>query len=398
VFTDTGGFGVDPTRAGTGDVFFRIPRQAWDQARQGMAREIPGLMLLALRERAPGLRSLGQTVERGRRFDVITTAEPDGSQLTMFIDAATSLMSRTEILRDDPVEGDMVVSTTFDYRDVSGLAMPARRTERRNGELAREDTVRIALAMRPQDSLFVFPAGYAEQPADAGAEGQAMRTLGQNIYLLQQLRGGNRVMLVVFNDHVLVFEAPVIGAGTTIVSDAVAIAANQVAPGKPIRYVTFSHHHDDHGAGLRGYIATGVTIVTTPRNKAFVERVAAAAHTLRPDVLSRAPRAPVIETFQKKRVFTDGTMTMELHDIGPTSHVDEMVLAYFPNEKLIFQGDLVIYPMHGSPPPANMLTREFAQWIERSGLDVERIAGVHGKVIGRSELAAMVAQPHMQQP
>jgi glyoxylase-like metal-dependent hydrolase (beta-lactamase superfamily II) len=395
VVTDTGGFGIDPTRAATGDVFFRIPRQAWEQSRQGISREIPGVMLLALRERAPTLRSLGQTVERGRRFDVITAAEPDGGQLTLYFDAITSLLSRTEILRDDPVDGDMVVSVTFDnYRDVGGLPMAGRRTERRNGELARDDTVRITLAARPHDSLFVFPAGYAEPPADLGPEGEAVRKLGDNIYLLQQLRGGNRVMLVVFSDHVLVFETPVIAAGTTIVSDAVIAAANQVAPGKPIRYVTFSHHHDDHGAGLRGYIARGITIVTTPRNKAFVERVAATVHTLRPDALSRTPRTPVIETFEKKRVFTDGTMTMELYDIGPTSHVDEIVLAYFPNERLIFQGDLVIYPTHGSAPPANTLTREFARWIDQSGLDVERIAGVHGRVIGRAELSAMVAQPN----
>lgn len=400
VVTDTGGFGIDPTRGGTGDIFFRIPRQVWDQARQGMPRDIPGLLLLAvLRDRAPALRSLGQVVERGRRLDVIIATEPDGGQLTLYLDGTTSLLSRTESIRDDAVDGDMVVAVTFDdYRDVGGLLMPGRRTERRNGELARDDTVRIALATRPHDSLFVFPAGYAEPPTDLGAEGEAVRKLAENIYLLQQLRGGNRVMLVVFTDHVLVFEAPVIGAGTTIVSDAVTAAANQVAPGKPIRYVTFSHHHDDHGAGLRGYIAKGVTIVTTPRNKAFVERVAATSHNLRPDVLSRTPRAPVIETFQKKRVFTDGTTTMELHDIGPTSHVDEIVLAYFPNEKLIFQGDLVIYPMHGSAPPANTLTREFARWLERSGLGVERIAGVHGKVIGRAELAAMVAQPKPETP
>jgi glyoxylase-like metal-dependent hydrolase (beta-lactamase superfamily II) len=399
IVTDTGGVSVDPTRSGTGDIFFRIPRQAWDQSRQGLMRDIPGVMLLGLRERAPTLRSLGQTLDGGRRLDVLTAAEPDGGQLTLFIDAGTSLLARTEIIRDDVMDGDMVVAVAYDgYRDVGGMPMPGRRIERRNGELVREDTVRITLAARPPDSMFVFPAGYAEPSADQGAEGEAVRKLGENIYLLQQLRGGNRVLLVVFNEHVLVFEAPVIGAGTTVVSDAVTAAAKQVAPGKPIRYVTFSHHHDDHAGGLRGYIANGVTIVTTPRNRAFVERVAAARHTLRPDVLSRAPRPPVIETFEKTRRFTDGTMTMELHDIGPTSHVDEMVLAYFPTEKLIFQGDLVIYPMHGSAPPANTLTREFSQWLERSGLEVERIAGVHGKVIGRAELAAMVAQPKPAMP
>ena len=92
------------------------------------------------------------------------------------------------------------------------------------------------------------------------------------------------------------------------------------------------------------------------------------------------PDAPVIETFRKKRVFTDGEMTVELHDIGPTSHVNEIVLAYFPMERPVFQGDLIIIAPRGAPAPANALTAEFAQALERLHLDVETIAGVHGRV------------------
>ena len=63
-------------------------------------------------------------------------------------------------------------------------------------------------------------------------------------------------------------------------------------------------------------------------------------------------------------------MTVELHDIGPTSHVDEIVLAYVPKEKLVFQGDLLILPERGEPGPANTLTAEFARAVDRLGLDV----------------------------
>jgi glyoxylase-like metal-dependent hydrolase (beta-lactamase superfamily II) len=156
--------------------------------------------------------------------------------------------------------------------------------------------------------------------------------------------------------------------------------------------VTFSHHHDDHAGGLRPYIAEGVTVVTTPKARAFVEHVAKATHTLRPDALSRSPRTPVIETFTRKRVFTDGHMTVELHDVGPTSHVDEIVMAYLPKEKLIFQGDLIILPDRGQPAPANALTVEFAKTIERLGLDVETIAGVHGRVGTIADLREAVSK------
>jgi glyoxylase-like metal-dependent hydrolase (beta-lactamase superfamily II) len=169
-------------------------------------------------------------------------------------------------------------------------------------------------------------------------------------------------------------------------------AVKRIAPGKPVRYVAFSHHHDDHGGGLRPYIAQGVTIVTTPETRQFVEKVASAKHILRPDALSASPRAPVIETFRKKRVFTDGEMTVELHDIGPTSHVNEIVLAYFPKERLVFQGDLIIIAPRGSPAPANALTAELARALERLHLDVETIAGVHGRVGTIGDLREAIAK------
>jgi flavorubredoxin len=39
-------------------------------------------------------------------------------------------------------------------------------------------------------------------------------------------------------------------------------------------------------------------------------------------------------------VFTDGKRTVELYSIGPTSHVADMTMFYFPKEKILFQGDM----------------------------------------------------------
>jgi hypothetical protein len=85
-------------------------------------------------------------------------------------------------------------------------------------------------------------------------------------------------------------------------------------------------------------------------------------------------------------------MTVELHDIGPTSHVNEIVLAYFPKERLVFQGDLIIIAPRGSPAPANALTAELARALERLHLDVETIAGVHGRVGTIGDLREAIAK------
>jgi glyoxylase-like metal-dependent hydrolase (beta-lactamase superfamily II) len=380
----------DSTRTGAGDAVRRFP--GGQAATHPVRRELPAFQLLQVRDRAETVRWLGERTENGRRLQGVSYAEPNGAVYELWIDARTRHLVHLEWLRDDPVDGDQVAVYTYSgYRDEQGIPVPTRLVERRNGDIVRDDTIHVTINARPVDALFQPPAAGFTESSDTrptGADAEPVRKLAENVWLLQQLPGGNRVMFVTFRDHVLVFEAPTPQAAGSAVIEAV----RRTVPDKPIRYVTFSHHHDDHGGGLRPYIANGVTIVTTPTNRAFIEHVARASHTMRPDALSADPRAPIVETFTRKRVFTDGEMTVELHDIGPTSHVDEIVMAYLPNQKLIFQGDLLILPERGEPAPANTLTAEFARAIERLGLDVQTIAGVHGPVGTIQDLRAAVAK------
>jgi hypothetical protein len=135
-----------------------------------------------------------------------------------------------------------------------------------------------------------------------------------------------------------------------------------------VRYVVPTHYHFDHSGGLRTYIAKGITIVTTPGNKAFIERLAKAPHTIKPDSLSRQPKAPVIETFTGKRVFDDGTHTLEVRDIGPSPHVAEAVIGYLPKQKAVFVSDLFTIPPQGPFPPASPALVDFADKLQKQGL------------------------------
>lgn len=391
VLTPQNLFFWDSTRAGYGDIVRRF--NGGQAANHPSRRELPAFQILQLRDRPETVRWIGERREGGTRLQGVSYAESNGAVYELWFDAATKRLVHLEWLRDDPVDGDQLAVYSYSgYRLEKGIPVPTRLVERRNGEIVRDDTLTIAIDSSPADAIFQVPtSGYAETPSDmrtTGPEAEPVRKLAENVWLLQQLPGGNRVLFVAFRDHVLVFEAPTPQSAATAVLDAV----RRTVPDKPVRYVTFSHHHDDHGGGVRPYVAQGITIVTTPTNRAFVEQVARTRHSLRPDTLSRAPRAPVIETFTKKRVFSDGDMVVELHDIGPTSHVDEIVLAYLPRERLIFQGDLLILPDRGEPGPANTLAAEFLQAIERLGLDVQTIAGVHGRVGTLDDLRLAVSR------
>jgi glyoxylase-like metal-dependent hydrolase (beta-lactamase superfamily II) len=157
--------------------------------------------------------------------------------------------------------------------------------------------------------------------------------------------------------------------------------------------VAVTHHHDDHSGGIRTYIAEGATLIGLPGEKSFFEKVAASKLTIDPDTLTLNPQTLKFEAIKEgKRVLTDGSTTVELIDIGPGGHTDEMLVAYLPNEKMIFQGDLLNRPANNDAPTINATTQHFAAWLDRSGLAFERIIGVHGPPSTRDELRQGLAQ------
>jgi glyoxylase-like metal-dependent hydrolase (beta-lactamase superfamily II) len=193
---------------------------------------------------------------------------------------------------------------------------------------------------------------------------------------LQDVGAGYNVLAVVFNDYVLVVESPLNDA----TSRKAIAAVKEFALGKPIKYLVVTHHHDDHSGGARAFMAEGATLVTTPGNVSYFEKMANATRTIEPDALSRNPRKPSIEAVQnKKRVFSDDKHAVEVYDIGPSPHAKEMLVVYLPQEKIIFQGDLLILPNGSAVNPANETTVHFADWLSKSGLDVDKIIGVHGR-------------------
>ena len=119
-------------------------------------------------------------------------------------------------------------------------------------------------------------------------------------------------------------------------------------------------------------------MITTPDNRKVVETMAAAPQN---DRLAKNPRKPEFLFVESgKRVVTDGTQTVELIDVGPNPHAREMVIAYLPKQRIVFQGDLFFIPNNDAPvgPPQHS-TISFAQKIKDKGLAIDHIASVHGR-------------------
>jgi len=193
-------------------------------------------------------------------------------------------------------------------------------------------------------------------------------------------------MFVALKDYIVVFEAPI----NDLTSREVIKRVRETVPNKPIKYVSFSHFHFDHTGGLREYIAEGAIILVPPGNKTFVEQISKSKFTLKPDSLALNPRQPVIETFDKKRIFTDGKRTVELYSIGPVSHAVDMAMFYFPKEKILFQGDMFSQLDQGGIPPIIEVYQELVKKVDELQLDIETLVGVHSGAVAWKDFLAAV--------
>jgi len=358
---------------------FYAPRDgvAFESERQRRFRRFPEGLLLAALERPESLAALGTVVEGAHRLEAIAFADTTGNLTRLYFDAATHRLVRSETVRTHRVYGDTTGDTTYgDYRRVGALELPFEVTTRVAGLPTSRLTMRaIATGSPARPQWFEPPRDFALVTPPRPEP--AVESLGGGIHLI---RGAYNLVFAEFRDHVLLIEAPM---SEKYAADCLDLVAATV-PGKPIRLVA-THFHFDHVAGVRAAVARGIPILTTPDARGVIERSVASAQNLRPDALARAPRRASIEVADRSTVLDDGSQRVELYEIGPTPHVDQILVAYFPLRKLLLVADLF-----------DVLTPELvitgvdgvalASRIDELDLDVDHIVPMHGPPVAFAQL------------
>jgi glyoxylase-like metal-dependent hydrolase (beta-lactamase superfamily II) len=357
---------------------------------RGQIRRMPPFVLLEALDRASTLRWIGEDQINGRKQRVIGVLRPDNQQLALYFDAQTNLLTRYEYLYADPFVGDSVIAQNYPgYRAVGKLKIPTGRILFNSGGIVQEtEYTDVQINTKPAESVFEVSQQFEKLAAPpATLPPPAVSKVADDVYFLQGLNGGtHNVMFVAFNDYILVIEAPeqIIYGNNSVQALA---KIKETVPGKPIKYLVLTHHHTDHSGGFREYVAEGATIVTTSGNKSLLEKVASNESSLLPTLKSKI----VIETVEnKKRVFEDDKHRVELYDIGPNPHANEILMAYLPKEKILFQADMLNAAPNGSIPIAQDVTISFNEKLQQLGLNVEKIYGVHGRPATPEELKASI--------
>ena len=212
--------------------------------------------------------------------------------------------------------------------------------------------------------------------------------LADGVYLIGG--GSHNSVAVEFNQFIAIFEAPLDeDRSLAVIEEAV-----RLMPDKPIRWVINTHQHFDHAGGLRTYMHIGATVVTHWKNYDFYNRdvLNYAQRTLKPDMVSLWPPTEVAEgyfyeTIRENYVISDGTRNLNVHYVNPLQHVEGMLIAYLPKEKLLFEADLLdTNQPRPSSPTADQ--RSFYDAVRKIGLDVDQIVPVHGKPVRWEEFAS----------
>jgi glyoxylase-like metal-dependent hydrolase (beta-lactamase superfamily II) len=349
-------------------------------------RRLPSLVLRTALQREATLRYVGEDTVDGAQHHVVTLVHVDGVQMALYINTGTNLITKYELIYPDTLTGDEASEIYFaDYRTAGALQVPSTFLWKQAGEVVAKWTYEVTIDPPIADATFDDKTdGFRAVPLNAAQQRSVgVEKLGEGVYLVNSLGGGAyNVMAIEFADHIVAIEAPV----SSQVSEQAIAEIKKAIPNKPVRYVAVTHHHNDHSGGLRAFIAEGATVLTTPGNVKWVKSLAAS--TMLEDRLSKSPKPLKVELLEgKKRVLTDGSQTLELHDIGPNPHAREMMVAYLPRQRIAFQGDLFFSPFDGQQVGfAQETTQEFAAKLRALGLRVDKLAGVHCKVGTMSEL------------
>jgi glyoxylase-like metal-dependent hydrolase (beta-lactamase superfamily II) len=341
-----------------------------------------------LKGAAANLASAKAAVVRGKR--TVTFTAFGKFPITATLDDK-NVVEHVETLVDNVFTGDTPIDGTYsDYRDLDGIRVPMHIVMREGGFPILDITVG---EVRPNNTAAVDVVARATSapPPAPPAAGPAPAPLRLADGIWQLIPNGEGSILVEFKDYVVMVEAPISDA----VSAASIEAAKRLAPGKPIKYVINTHHHADHGGGLRAYVAEGVPIIThESHRKYYEEQIFKNPHSLNPDRLARTPRASMIETVKDKRVLTDGNMVLEIHLMKDQLHTEGLLMVYVPKERMLIQADAYI-PRPGAPPlPApSPHTINLVDNVSRLKLNVDRVFHIHGGSSPYSEVLAAAGRP-----
>jgi len=337
-----------------------------------------------------------QGLLKGTGTNTPTRPVADGAELTYTVGGRYPLsvhinkmnqVDRARTILPNDVFGDMIVETTYSgYRSFNGVLFPSRIVQTQGGHTTLDLTV-TAVEANPFVDITV-PDSVRNAPAPAAPTATSQK-VADGIFWITG--GSHHSLAVDMGDHVAVIEAPQNEARSQLVI----AETKKVLANKPIRFVVNTHLHFDHSGGLRTYVDEGATVVTHAANQAFYEKAWAAPRTLSPDRLAKSAKKPAFQgVTERSELKGTNNRTIELHVLRGNPHNEQVLVAWLPAEKILFQSDMMNPPAQGAqvPPPTPTIAN-FYDNLARLKIEPDQIVGGHGaRIATRADLNAVAGK------
>lgn len=341
------------------------------------------VLQVALAETGEGMPPAVGNLRQESGHDVVDISTPDGSELTLHVDAESRQVARIASMAYHSNLGDVETATAFrDYADAGGLMLPGAITRTIDGQPVR--FLRVSHTVGADIGDLAAPADVASAPEpDPPAAHVTDEELADGVWLLAGQ--SHHSVLVELAEQAVLVEAPQHDTRTL----AAIARARELVPDKPLSHVVNTHHHFDHSGGIRAAVAEGLTVITHETNRALFEELTSRPHTLVADHLAQQPAELMLETVADDDTLElgEGRRTVQIFRMGDNPHADGTLVVYLPTERLLIQADMFIPGVGGEFADTAAV---LLQTIEDRNLRVDQLVPIHGAVLPLSALEEAV--------
>lgn len=320
-------------------------------------RVTPALLVRQVSERSQTAHFLGEVESDGRTHEVVAFSMEVGPAISLYFDKETHRLHRSE--RVLPNFG-LVEYRFSKYESVDGVPFNQKFELFLNGD---ENMVRKNFNTKINSSMerLAMVEKSLERVAAVNPDPLSRQQIDEGVYLIGGT--GTYAMFVEMDEYVVAV------GGTAGIPERIE-SLREVVTDKPIKYGVMTHHHFDHVLGVPVYEAEGATVIAATTHETVMRDAVENGETLN------------LETVDDRFIIKDRNRRIEIIDIGPTAHAEHLLVAWLPEERILFEADHFAIPANGAIPPAVSSTETFAGALIEHGLEPDKLLSAHSARVG----------------
>ncbi len=365
-----GGFEFNTRTIINGDESYQIDSRAGTVARIAepdfattsgpFVRVTPALLIRTLKDREANAHFLGETTIDGTTYNIVGFSMTVGPGISLYFEKGTNLLRRSERV----FPGFGLVEYRFDdYETRNEVPYNQSFTLYLNGDVNLEREIKSVKVNAAIDDYLTVPETLVAIP-EVQPDPLSRQELEEGVWLI----GGNGTYGMFVDMGEYVFAA----GGTGGIADRVK-SLREVVGDKPIRYGMMTHHHFDHVVAVSAYEEEGATIIAAAAHERIVRRNAENGETLD------------VKLVDDRMVLEAEGRRIEIIDIGATAHTEHLLVAWLPEEGILFEADHFAMPRVGPVPPAVSSTKTFAAALKKAGIKPKVLVSAHSPKPGTFE-------------